>query len=118
MLRCLIVFIIVALEIIFNLIAVSDVTHNPCPVLQPPSASDDTQDIINASSSAGFAVFAHVSDLHVGNTGFTTENASVLFDFIKTVIKPKRIFNTGDLTHAVTQGFFLSKLLHFAYRFS
>ncbi|KAA6360427.1 MAG: hypothetical protein EZS28_044046, partial [Streblomastix strix] len=47
------------------------------------------------NSTDGIAVFAHVSDIHTGLTKYLTQNTS----FIKNIVKPIRIFNTGDLTN-------------------
>ncbi|KAA6377541.1 MAG: hypothetical protein EZS28_026932 [Streblomastix strix] len=67
-----------------------------------PSAQSWTNTPILDNSTDGLAVFAHISDLHIGLTEYLTENASILYNFIKNIVRPIRIFNTGDLTNSAS----------------
>ncbi|KAH7823403.1 uncharacterized protein MONOS_4690 [Monocercomonoides exilis] len=84
-------------------------TTNGGMQLPIPSAEVVNSSLKLGSTNAGVEVLAHVSDLHIGNTGYITEDAGVLFSFIKEVVNPLRIYSTGDLTHAETPGNYFKK---------
>ena len=100
MLQCSAVLVII-LGIIGVLIdSAIDLTTNRSKQFDYPTQDEINKLLDPGNSSSGFAIFAHVSDQHVGNTTLITQNSTVLYSFISNVIKPKRIFCTGDLTRA------------------
>lgn len=65
----------------------------PYPTPEEFQASEVVDDSPNE-----LLVLAHISDLHVGNSTYVTENTSILYDFLKRTVQPDHILNTGDLT--------------------
>ena len=102
MLCCLTIFTIIFGVIGILIETITDLSSNKGKQLIFPTQDEINKLLDPGNTSDGFAVFAHVSDQHIANTGYVTQNSSVLYSFISNVIKPKRIFSTGDLTRAKT----------------
>ena len=69
------IFVVLIVCVVFLCKMSFDVFYNSTPQLPLPSQNEIDKLIDPGNSSLGIAIFAHVSDLHIGNTSYITENS-------------------------------------------